>query len=189
MTLDTSEWVGGTVWLFACHPSPKGAQRRAKKELHLPVIYPTRKKGECVSEHLVSPIVWDTAKGVRFALTPSRVLDQKFCYREGGSKSLGEWQIGILKDIKGTWILTVWQISLRSSPMSSWECLTSGFPQMSHRHPQWSICLTIHRTSHSSLARSMCTLSMVAQAGFGRWLVSLGRKLEESVVFQDPEEA
>lgn len=138
MTSDTSEWVGGTVWLFACHPSPKEAQCRAKKEFHLPVIYPTRKKGECVSEHLVSPIVWDTAKGVHFALTPSRVLDQKFCYGEGGSKSLGEWQIGILKDIKRMWILTAWQISLRSSPMSSWECPTNGSPQMAQRHPQCS---------------------------------------------------
>lgn len=139
-----------------------------------------------MSEHLVSPIVWDTAKGVHFALTPSRVLDQKFCYGEGGSKSLGEWQIGILKDIKRMWILTAWQISLRSSPMSSWECPTNGFPSNGPGTPSM---LTTHHTSHSSLGRSMCTLSMVAQAGFGRWLVSLGRKLEESVVFQDPEKA
>lgn len=80
MNLDALKWVNVTISLHARQLSSKETQLRVKKRFPWPVICPTRGKRERVSEYLLSPAVWDTAKGAHFALTTSRIQNWNLHY-------------------------------------------------------------------------------------------------------------
>lgn len=71
MSLDTLEWVRGTVWLYPCHPSAKEALISAKTYLPSPVIYP-----EGVRDSMrMSTSFPDGVEYFHFSLTPFSVLN------------------------------------------------------------------------------------------------------------------
>ena len=84
----------------------------------------------------------NAAKEAPFSLAPSRVWVLN-C-KAGVGKTLGEWQIGLSKGIKGKWVrLTASWVPPRSPPTSHWEHLVLKYPQLLLGHPQHSTHLIL----------------------------------------------
>ena len=90
-----------------------------------------------MSEHPVSPAVWDAAKEAHFSLTLSRVLNHEL--HDWGAGRSWKKKIGLLEGIKGTQILlTVLQTPSRSLLMSCWghfTCVSQAPPALFASHP------------------------------------------------------
>lgn len=85
-------------------------------------------------------------------------------------------QTGLPEDTKRTQILLiVSQAPSRSPLMTTWECLTCGFPQLAQGHCQGLACLT--HTHPDAVASSLCMFPLtVVSVSFGRWMVRIHRK-------------
>lgn len=133
MNLDTLKSVR-TVWFYPSHPCSKVSQLSFKWDL-LSLWFSHEGKQD-VNESLAS------------LHTVRRWM------------GLGEQEMGLWERIKGMQILlNASQTLTRSWPMSHWGCITCGFPQMTHRYPQYYTCLTL--IFPHTMFSSLCMLTEV----------------------------
>ena len=103
---------------------PQGGTAQCPRSPSQTVICPAGRKWECMSEHPVSPAVWEAAQKAHFSLSPCPGSWTVSCTTEG------QWASGLeMESIKGTQMLqTTLGTPLGGSPTSHWACLTCRSP-------------------------------------------------------------
>lgn len=108
------------------------AQISAKRDLLGLWFFPWR-KWKCVSEHLVSPDVWNAIKEVYSYLAPSRIL--KYGVQLGGREGLGRTAVRAYRGFQRNANVTVSWTSSGSLPKRQWGIPYLWIPQLAQSSP------------------------------------------------------
>lgn len=125
------------------------------------VICPAGRKWECVSEHPVSPAVWEAAKKAHFSLSLSRVLKSEL--HNWGTVSIWAWNGMYQRDTDDTNYIRNSTGRLTHKPLRTPHL---QIPWLAHGHLQHSV--TFMQTHFHPMANSLSMVLTAAKVSFCR---------------------